>query len=497
VSETRLSAAVMLCRGTGEQLEVFLVERNPKLRFFGGYVAFPGGVLDAGEAASGGREAALARCARRELFEETGVLLAAGAIDREERERRRRALVDAERAGVPCDAFDALEAAVAVRLEAFAAITTPPFSPVRFETTFFRAELPAGEVPEIWPGELVGGAFHRPREALAKWVRGELRLAPPVLILLEVLVAAGEDAFEDAAGQLAAAFAAGLLPPVRFSPGIVMAPLATPTLPPATTTNTYVAGNERVYVVDPGSGDPRELERLLTLLASMEEAGREIAGIVLTHHHPDHVGGLAALAAELDVPVHAHPATFDRVPVALDRKGRFERIPLEDGESLPLGPAPDGTPEWRLEALFTPGHARGHLVLHERRYGAALVGDMASTVSTIVIDPPDGHLATYLASLRRLRELALTPLFPAHGPPALDGRRVVDHYLRHRGEREEKLLAALEAGVGEEPALLKVVYSDTDPRMHPYAARSLRAGIDKLIEDGRLAEVEGRLWLVR
>lgn len=489
----RLAAAIVVERDDGQ---VLLVERNPKLRFFGGFVAFPGGVVGAREAASDESEA-LRRCAIRELFEETGILLGGSHVSADQRRELRRTLLEAEQKGEPTDAFDRLELGEDPTLEPLCRILTPPFAPVRFDTQFFRVRLPAGESLEIVPGELIGGGFQEPKAALARWVRGELRLVPPVLILLELLERAGTARFPEAATAVADAFSQGVLPPVRFSPGVVLASLKTPTLPPAVTTNTYIVGNERIYVVDPATPDEDEQDRLFTLIEGMQDAGRTLAGVLLTHHHPDHVGAVVALTRDFEVPVFAHAETFARLPVALDKNERFERITIEDGHSFALGAAPDGTEGWQLQATHTPGHARGHLVFHENRYGATIVGDMISTVSTIVIDPPEGHMATYWQSLRKLLELPLTTLYPAHGPPALGGRRVVEQYLAHRKEREEKLLAAIGRGIGSEQELLPVVYDDvTLPAILPLAARSLAAGIEKLIEDGRI-EVAGGRYVAR
>ncbi|MBM3973083.1 MAG: NUDIX domain-containing protein, partial [Planctomycetes bacterium] len=73
----RTAAALLITRGDGQDRAVFLVERSLELRFFGGYWALPGGTLapeDGDASAPAGLEAALQRCALRELFEETGLL---------------------------------------------------------------------------------------------------------------------------------------------------------------------------------------------------------------------------------------------------------------------------------------------------------------------------------------------------------------------------------------------------------------------------------------
>src|SRR5207253_1924598 len=145
--------------------------------------------------------------------------------------------------------------------------------------------------------------------------------------------------------------------------------------------------------------------------------------IWLTHHHGDHIGGLAACVDRFQVPVLAHPLTAERVGVPA--------VPLHDGELL-FG-------RWR--ALHPPGHARGHLCFFDERTRALITGDMYSSVSTIVIDPPEGDLSDYVAQLRRLIALAPRTLFPAHGMPVPDAVGKLEGYLAHRAQREAKVRA--------------------------------------------------------
>ena len=483
----RIAAALLITRTSGERIEVFLAERSPKLRFFGGYHALPGGVRGAEDGAG---EDALLRCAVRELLEETGLCRFETRVEAADARRAREALIDRERTGTADGApwIPTLDGVAPAALEALCRIETPPFAPVRYDTQFFHVPLHNGEEPEILPGELLGGRFWHPEEALSTWTRGELLLVPPVIILLEHLAAGSWQDFLTAVRATADSYEKGVLHQVRFSPGVSLAPLRTPTLPPATTTNCLIVGEEEVHVIDPGSPDPDEQERLFELLDGMLAEGRRVGTVLLTHHHQDHVGGVAAVSRRYGVPVRGHTLTLERL------EGAFPRgTPIGDGDVLPLGTAPDGSPGWELRALFTPGHDRGHLCYIESRYGAAIVGDMISTVSTVIIDPPEGHLRTYLNSLERLGEEELATLYPAHGPAVRDGRRVVQQYLRHRSQRESALLRVLEEGPGRPEDFLPVVYWDVPQTLHCFALRSLVAGLRKLEEDGVAGEEHG-IW---
>lgn len=483
----RPSSIVLLTRGGGE--EVYLVERAPSLAFFGGFHAFPGGNVDPRDGAD--PEQALRVCAARELFEETGVLpagLAAG-LDPDERRRLRRAL----EAGAPEAArfFERVAAAPQslAALRPFGRLTTPPFAPVRYRTRLFQLELPPGEEPSVVPGELVGGRFVRPALELLRWTRGEVRIAPPVVFLLEALCAGDLASALAAAGAVCDQLEAGVAHPVRAAPGVSMLPLRTPTIPPATTTNTYFVGEEQLYVVDPATPYADEQARLFELMDRWRAAGRRFAGILATHHHHDHVGAIAATSRRYDLPVHGHALTLDRLPPGF-RRGRA----LADGDALALGVAPDGSPGWRLTALFTPGHDRGHLAFVDSRYGTLIAGDLVSTLSTIVIDPPEGHMATYLASLARARDLDLGLVCPAHGPTSARPRALFEGFLAHRRARADKLAGALAAGIGEPELLLARVYDDVPLALLPLAARSLAAGLEQLAEEGRARRLGADRW---
>ncbi len=514
----RHAAALLITRGSGADLEILLCERAPELRFFGGYHALPGGTLASEDWVVAGCEpsaddgAALQACALRELFEETGLVrheLPDARSTHAALVSARRDLLARENKGREPDAspkgrspfLDLIaDCSQPAPLLPLCRIETPPFAPVRYDTVFFHLPLSqcrygtkrdANGMPEpdVWNGELTHGRFWRPHDALRAWRQGEIQLVPPVVILCEHLAAHPDlAAFAAAIARTESSYQQGALHRVRFSPGVVLAPLRTPTLPPATTTNCLVVGHRELWVIDPGSPHEGEQRRLLTLLDELCADGATLRGVLSTHHHQDHTGGIAALCAARNLEVRGHPETLSRLPAGC-RIGKA----IHDGDVLQLGVAPDGSAGWTLAAIHTPGHDRGHLCFVESRYGAAIVGDMLSTVSTIIVDPPEGHLATYLHSLDRLLQEPLTTLYPAHGPAFRDGSRLVKQYLRHRRQRETSLVAALQGSAGTVEQLLPKVYWDADPKLYRFAARSLLAGLHKLEEEGR-ATHDGDLW---
>ncbi len=490
-AKTRDAAAVVMYRrlATGG-VEVFWLRRDKDLRFAGGFYAFPGGRVDRADAdvpveGAAGPEAALIAAAARELFEETGVLVAEGAnrLPKEELDGLRTLLLDRERKA----SFRAMLAERGLRLWASDFVPcgrwiTPPFLPVRFDARFFLVEAPKEAHAEVWPGELVDGAWIAPKDALAQWEKGTALLHPPNLHALQIM--AGFTTTDEAVKRLSSPdhCPGHVAARIEFQKGVYLFPLETPTLPPATHTNAYVLGTGELLIVDPGSEEVRQYARLLALVAGLTAEGKRPKAVFLTHHHADHVGGALAVKERLKVPLWCHARTADRLP-----QGVADRI-LEDGELIEL----QGTPRMRWRVLHTPGHARGHLCLVDDASKAAVVGDMVAGYGTIVIDPPEGDMTDYLEQLERLKALPVGTLYPAHGPAIPDGVGKLEEYLRHRQARERTVLQTLpKAG-----ALLKEIvakaYSDTPEVMHPVAERSALAILIKLVRDGKVERRDDR-----
>jgi len=261
--------------------------------------------------------------------------------------------------------------------------------------------------------------------------------------------------------------------PTPVAPGIRVLALRTPTLPPATHTNVYLVGPEAgpVAVIDPGSPYPEQQALLDRVLEALPPAA-----ILLTHHHGDHVGGATALAERWSVPIAAHAATARRLAgwVEVSRT-------IEDGETV-----------YGATAIGTPGHAEGHLCY---AVGDAIVaGDMVAGVGTILIDPSEGDMALYLASLERLLAWPQMTLLPAHGPAIPDGHAKLREYLSHRRMREARVAAALRDEPRSLTELVGEVYSDTPRALWVLAERSLLAHLVKLARDQRATDVGGGRW---
>ena len=482
---SRPSAAVVLLRGLGDTLETYWVERSDAVRYMPGFRAFPGGTADAADASleieglAAGPERTARACAIREAFEETGVLLADGSFDRGAlAEARDRLLAGAE-------SFSELARAHGWRFRAETLTpagrwVSPAFAATRFETEFFLAHAPLDPQPSVRPGELASGEWVRPVDALQRWQAGRETFAAPILYTMIALAEGEEDLprrmaeWPETSGK-----------PVRrieLKWGIVLQPMKTRPLPPATHTNTYLVADREMALIDPGSGDPDEVAHLFELIEMLASDQRRVQVVLLTHHHPDHVAGLDAVRARYRVKVGAHPETARHVRVDFT---------IADGQWIPLAHALD---DWNLRAVHTPGHARGHLCFFHPRTRSLFSGDhVVGGTGTVIVDPPDGDMADYLRSLDRLMALGATTLFPGHGAPQGGVERRLRDLKAHRLTREAKVTAALAATPRTVAELVERAYDDTARALWPYAERSLLAHLLKLESEG-LARREGERW---
>jgi glyoxylase-like metal-dependent hydrolase (beta-lactamase superfamily II) len=235
-------------------------------------------------------------------------------------------------------------------------------------------------------------------------------------------------------------------------------------------TNTYLVGTRELVVVDPGPDDESHVQAILNA-----GAGR-IRWILCTHTHFDHSPAAARLKALTGARIAAMsaPLTDHDFRLDPDRQLAPDELIQCDGMSF--------------RAVHTPGHASNHVCFLLTDNGMLFTGDHIMQGSTVVIWPPDGNMRAYLQSLRRLLELDIRVLAPGHGHLMDSPHAEVERLIQHRLRREDKVRqAVLRAG---EPAtiqmLLPSAYDDVPKVLHGVAALSLRAHLDKLVEDGEI-----------
>ncbi|HJR07675.1 MAG TPA: MBL fold metallo-hydrolase [Pyrinomonadaceae bacterium] len=485
------AAAVILLRdaeGGDSEPQIFWARRSASLAFLGGFYAFPGGQRDAEDAdvpvenSANAETASMIACAARELFEELGVLVARGAEH----------LTRGQLASVLDDltsqrmTFAQLLAHYGLKLDArdftFAGRwVTPPFSPRRFDTWFFLARCPRKQEPRVHTAEFESGEWTGATAAVRRWKNCDALVAPPVLHALKVL--RGGLTGDTVERFLSVPQAQGQ--PVRrieFMPGFICFPVRTPTKPPATHTNAYIVGHQDIVILDPGSPYEEEQAALAACIDELTAEGRRVREIILTHHHPDHVAGVGALLEHLGgrVSVAAHRQTAE----SLRGQVRVDRF-IEDGERIELA----GEPSLTLRAMHTPGHTRGHLSFYEATTHALITGDNIVGLGSVLIDPPEGNMRDYLASLERYRALLpnIKVLFGGHGAAVAAPRAKIEEYIAHRLEREANILQAVRAGAQTPQEIVARVYTDVNPKVHAMAGRAVLAHLEKLEADNLVA----------
>jgi hydroxyacylglutathione hydrolase len=277
--------------------------------------------------------------------------------------------------------------------------------------------------------------------------------------------------------------------PEPVAPGVRRVVAANPSPMTFTGTASYLVGEREVAVIDPGPDDPAHLAALMAAVGE----GR-VSAILVTHSHRDHTGGLPALRAATGAPVlgfGSHGAGSSPRMVALAQDAS-----LGGGEGADRGYAPDrllaegdrvNGAGWALTALHTPGHLANHLSFALEGTGVLFTGDTVMGWSTTLVSPPDGDMAAFMATLRRLRARDDALYLPGHGNPVRDPAAMLDWQMAHRLGREAAILAALGEGPATAPALARRIYEGLDPALLPAAARNVLAHLIALLDAGRVA----------
>ena len=245
-------------------------------------------------------------------------------------------------------------------------------------------------------------------------------------------------------------------------------------------TNTWIVGtSKRPILLDTGQGVAIYADLLENALKELVGAA-ELERIVLTHAHIDHLGGVRQVT---------------------ERFGEMEVLKMPwEGHDAPAGEisaighgAVVHTEGATLRAVHTPGHAPDHLCYYLEEERALFTGDVVLGAGTTVIPDDTGDLSDYMDSLRRLLELDLETIYPAHGPVIRNPKEKIGEYIAHRELRERQVLEALKGSAPlDAMAIVKKIYVDVPEYLHPAAASSVRSHLRKLEREGRVTEHEKR-----
>ena len=544
--EPRPAATLLLLREAGSAPEVFMLQRTSKAAFLPGAFVFPGGALDPDDSntraarrvrglddaqasarlglAAGGLAYWIA--AARECFEESGILLVFDSKDLP---------IDPRRAGNLEPFRNELNAGSlqfseflekedlyihAHEIAYYSHWITAPGRPRRFSTRFFVACAPTGQHGAHDRSETVHSVWISSRDALERGRRGEIELIFPTRSTLSDLVSlptpravlehakslgdievnaacwaldhegsqrlfrrADPPYFEihwsdpEEKGDTCFVIQPGV--PKRLDRYVTRLTAPNPGAMTGPGTNTYLVGESEIAVIDPGPALESHLAKIL------ETGAGRIRWILTTHTHMDHSPAAAALKAATGAQVLGRPAPAG---TNQDQGYRADRV-LADGERVALG-------SLNLRALHTPGHASNHLCYLLEETKMLFTGDHVMQGSTVVINPPDGDMRAYLASLEKLLAEDVAIVAPGHGYLIGAPHKEVRRLVAHRLAREAKVAAALKRrGTATADELVPDVYDDVSPKLYPVAARSLTAHLDKLVADGRARHASGRYIL--
>jgi glyoxylase-like metal-dependent hydrolase (beta-lactamase superfamily II) len=258
-------------------------------------------------------------------------------------------------------------------------------------------------------------------------------------------------------------------------------------------TGTYIVGHGEIAVIDPGPTLDSHRDALAVAID-----GERVIAICVTHCHSDHSPLAAWLGAETGAPTiafgpHPPPVEDELTEELADGVKLEEAIDLAFEPDLRVvdGDVAATARDWTITAVHTPGHTSNHTCFAFAEERVLFPGDHVMGWSTTVVAPPDGGMAAYVDSLRKVAGRADATYWPTHGPSIPHPQRYVEALVAHRLERERQVIEAVGDGVDEVPAVVARLYADVARELHTAAGRTVLAHLQKLVTDGVVRVVGG------
>ena len=239
-------------------------------------------------------------------------------------------------------------------------------------------------------------------------------------------------------------------------------------------TNTYIVGDDSVWIIDPGPRDSLHIDAVLATVA-----GRPVIGVLVTHSHMDHSGAAQELAEKTGTKTYGFGCLCPQASAQTDEEIDTNFTPdvcVTHGETLGAG-------AWRLKALHTPGHFPNHLCFLLPEVGVLFSGDHVMGWSTTVVMPPLGNMAAYIESLAVLEACDASLMLPSHGPLVAQPNERIEAIRKHRLMRHRQVAECIASGVAEPFEIVKKLYEGLTPHLLDAAQGCVRAHIEMLQND--------------
>ncbi len=262
---------------------------------------------------------------------------------------------------------------------------------------------------------------------------------------------------------------------MEIAPGVHSIPMPTWTFMGVYVPNVYLVAGEEAALIDSGFEDREAARSRIEYIKGL--APLKLAYIIITHPHPDHIGGCRAIKKATGAQIVMHS-----LAAAQARRGHRVTgdVLVEDGDVLDIGGI-------HLEIVDTPGHSPASICIYVKESKILFTGDHILGIGTTVVDAPDGDMTQYIDSLKKLLKYDISLICPGHGPPIHEAERKIEELIAHRGERERQVISCLRQGRKTVAKLVAEIYPELDQRLLELARRQVLAHLRKLVKENKVA----------